>query len=361
MSVSSITRGPRSGKVQGPAPINDWRERPSMPLATAPPVVALRHLDSLWFQVTGTLCNLACTHCFNSSGPNVRTFTFLTPVHVRRELAFAVDAGVREIFFTGGEPFLHPGLPDMVREALTHAPVTILTNGVLINDRIADRLAGIERESRYSLELRISLDHHQAAANDAIRGAGTYDAVMRAIARLCRRGLLPLVTVVRTWSDPAADSGHTGAEGGARGVESMEYERNVEALRGFVRILHQAGYANPRIKILPALPLGRERRRSPGTSQPKLTADMLDGFDTDLLMCSSSRIVTSRGVWVCPLLVAMPDARVGDSLAVADAAYPLRHSACHSCYRYGTICGNVNVQIEGPAATNTAAEAEGPV
>ena len=30
------------------------------------PRVALQSLDTLWFQVGGTVCNLACTHCFVS-------------------------------------------------------------------------------------------------------------------------------------------------------------------------------------------------------------------------------------------------------------------------------------------------------
>src|SRR5260370_5594460 len=30
------------------------------------PVVPLAHLDDLWFQVAGTLCNLTCRHCFRS-------------------------------------------------------------------------------------------------------------------------------------------------------------------------------------------------------------------------------------------------------------------------------------------------------
>jgi len=40
------------------------------------PRVKLSHLDNLWFQVSGTLCNIACLHCFNDSGPNVRTLVF---------------------------------------------------------------------------------------------------------------------------------------------------------------------------------------------------------------------------------------------------------------------------------------------
>lgn len=30
------------------------------------PEAPLRALDTLWLQVGGTLCNLACTHCFVS-------------------------------------------------------------------------------------------------------------------------------------------------------------------------------------------------------------------------------------------------------------------------------------------------------
>ncbi len=310
----------------------DSRGLPQMELEE--PLVTLRHLDSLWFQVTGTLCNLACSHCFNSSGPNVRTFEFLSADQVRHELAEAVRAGVREVFFTGGEPFLHSGLLDMVRAVLREVPATVLTNGVLISDRIADRIAQIEREARYSLELRISLDAFEADKNDAIRGHGVFDGVMRAIGRLCSRGLMPLITVVRTWGSDKDEN----------------YQQDAAMLAGFVDLLHRAGYARPRIKVLPALPLGRELHRGPGRRPgPRLTAEMLDGFDLDLLMCSSSRLVTSRGVWVCPLLVAMPGARLGATLAEAAPAYRLAHGACHSCYRYGTICGNVSARIEGPA------------
>ena len=294
------------------------------------PIVSLSHLDNLWFQVTGTLCNIACTHCFNNSGPNVRTFDFLSLEDVRRDLETAARLGVKEIFFTGGEPFLHPQLPEMLALALELAPATVLTNGLLITDRLAERLAEIERSARYSLEVRISLDGYNEEMNDAIRGNGVFRQAMAAIVRLSRLGLLPLVTVVRTWND--ADE--------------------LSTVAGFVRTLRDAGYTRPRIKILPALPLGRELKRSNiSADDTLLTESMLDGFDRDLLMCSNSRIVTDRGVWVCPLLVEKTDARLGSTLAGARINYELRHHACVSCYQYGTICGNVNSLIEG-SSTN---------
>jgi AdoMet-dependent heme synthase len=291
------------------------------------PSIQLTHLDNLWFQVTGTLCNIACAHCFNSSGPNVRTFGSLTLEQVQAELETAVRLGVKEVFFTGGEPFLHPQLIDMLALALERAPTTVLTNGTLITDRVAGRLAEIELASRYTLEVRVSLDGYTEEMNDAIRGQGVFRQAMEAVERLSRRGLLPLVTVVRTWTD----------------------EEELAAHAGFVRALQEAGCSRPRIKVLPALPLGRELIRNRNASAATLlTTDMLEGFDRDLLMCSNSRIVTDRGVWVCPLLVEMPDARLGATLSGAAAGYELSHHACVACYHYGTICSNVSAGIEGP-------------
>ena len=37
------------------------------------PRVELQSLDTLWFQVAGTLCNLACSHCFISCSPTNHT------------------------------------------------------------------------------------------------------------------------------------------------------------------------------------------------------------------------------------------------------------------------------------------------
>ncbi len=293
------------------------------------PSIQLTHLDNLWFQVSGTLCNIACTHCFNNSGPNVRTFGYLSLETVRKEIESAARSGVKEIFFTGGEPFLHPKLPDMLVLALEYAPTTVLTNGLLINDRLADRLAEIECNARYSLEIRVSLDGYTEEMNDAIRGRGVFRQALAAVVRLSRQGLLPLVTIVRTWSD---------------GEE-------LSTLAGFVRTLRECGYVRPRIKVLPSLPLGRELERSSfDSTDTLLTEDMLQEYDRDLLMCSNSRLVTDRGVWVCPLLVEKADARLGATLDDAGSAYELRHNACVTCYEYGTICGNVSSLIEGPSS-----------
>jgi sulfatase maturation enzyme AslB (radical SAM superfamily) len=289
--------------------------------------VELRHLDNLWIQVSGTRCNIECRHCFNNSGPHATAFGHMTWEAVNGAIAAAAARGVREIYFTGGEPFLHAQLLDMIACALAVAPTTVLTNGMLVNDRIADRLADLAIAARYSLEVRVSLDGYTEEMNDAIRGPGVFRLALAGAVRLARRNLLPLITIVRTWDD--ADELATLAE--------------------FARVLKDAGCDRPRIKVLPALPLGRELTRIAGLHRDEcVTTAMLDGFDRDLLMCSNSRLVTDRGVWVCPLLVEQPDAQLGTTLDEAGSSYELRHQTCVTCWRYGTICGNVSAQVEGP-------------
>ena len=289
--------------------------------------VELRHLDNLWIQVSGTRCNIECRHCFNNSGPRETAFGFMTSDTVSRAIASASARGVREIYFTGGEPFLHPQLLEMVACALTVAPTTVLTNGMLISDRIADSLAALAIEARYSLEVRVSLDGYTEEMNDAIRGRGVFRLALAGAVRLARRNLLPLITIVRTWDE----------------------DEELAMLAAFTRVLREAGCDRPRIKVLPALPLGRELTRVAGLQRDEcVTTAMLEDFDRDLLMCSNSRLVTDRGVWVCPLLVEEPDARLGTTLDEAASSYELQHQTCVTCWRYGTICGNLSALIEGP-------------
>ena len=292
--------------------------------------VELRHLDNLWIQVSGTRCNIECRHCFNNSGPRETTFGLMTLEAVNQAIAAASARGVREIYFTGGEPFLNAQLLEMVACALTVAPTTVLTNGMLISDRMADTLADLATAARYSLEVRVSLDGYTEQMNDAIRGPGVFRLALAGAVRLARRNLLPIITIVRTWDDADEPA----------------------MLAGFTWVLRDAGCDRPRIKVLPALPLGRELTRIAGLQRDEcVTTAMLDGFDRDLLMCSNSRLVTDRGVWVCPLLVEQRDARLGTTLDEAGSSYELRHQTCVTCWRYGTICGNVSAHIEGPDVT----------
>src|SRR6476646_5304182 len=122
------------------------------------PLVEIEHLDHLWFQAGGTLCNLTCAHCFISCSPHNRSFGFLSLGEVRRRLEESVALGVKEYYFTGGEPFLNPELTEILIETLRYGPATVLTNGTVLRDEWLVRLRAAEDASIYSIEFRVSID-----------------------------------------------------------------------------------------------------------------------------------------------------------------------------------------------------------
>ncbi len=298
----------------GPAPL-----RGTQP-PDAAPTVPLTALDQLWFQVAGTICNLKCKHCFISCNPHNDSFWFIDRDRVAAALEESVELGVKEYYFTGGEPFMHRYMVPILADALAYGPATVLSNGTLLVPRVVDALARAAAASPYSLELRISLDGVTAESNDAIRGDGAFQRAVQGIQRLVAAGFLPIVTAMQSWPDEDGD----------------------RVLGAFQGLLRSVGYGRPRVKILPALYMGEEASRSRGYApEERVTHEMLHGFDLDRLLCTRARLVTARGVWTCPILLDSPGARLGDTLAGA-AARPaaLSEPACYTCWQSGSICAN---------------------
>jgi molybdenum cofactor biosynthesis enzyme MoaA len=235
---------------------------------------------------------------------------------VRRYIAEAQDLGVREFYFTGGEPFLHPAILSLIDEALAVAPTTVLTNGTLIHDAMADRLASIATAASYSLEIRISLDAPTAAENDAIRGRGSFAKALHAAQRLAARGLYPLVTATEI-------------------VQASGRATLYEQLRA---LLIASGIDRPRIKIVPVLPIGRCADHG---GHRRVTQHDLEHFDTGRLQCTESRVVADGGIYTCPILAGLGGARAATG-RLADALGPARlyHTACSTCYDTGIACKN---------------------
>ena len=293
------------------------------------PRVALGQLDNLWFQIAGTLCNLTCTHCFISCSPANHSFGFLDYDRVTRALDESRALGVKEYYFTGGEPFMHPRMLDILEQTLRIGPATVLTNGTLFRDRTVERLRQLRDGSIYSLELRVSIDCPDPHSNDRIRGDGAFAAAMAGVKKLVDADFLPIVTMAQTWDDADAHS---------------IYQRMRQALLDL-------GYTRPRVKLLPSLRIGAEVTRSRGyRDDERVTREMMRDYDASQLICTSSRIVTDRGVHVCPILIEHGDSVLGQSLGESmKRDYALRHQACYTCWLHGAICSNAStVSLETP-------------
>jgi AdoMet-dependent heme synthase len=295
--------------------------RVSLPLLGAKPddapVAPFVRLTTLWVQITGTWCNLECTHCINASGPRDPWLPPLDAETIRQAIRNAGALGVKDIYYTGGEPFLHPDILPLVAFSLEVAPTTVLTNGTRINARMADALAALAATAAYSLEIRVSLDDVDPDLNDRVRGRGSWAKAVRAIRLLDARGLLPIVTATEIISAESPDD---------RGM----YDR-------FRDFLLSLGLEKPRVKIMPVFPVGRLDGRSTG----RLAEDDLDGFDRGILQCAESRVVAAGGVYACPILAGLPGARLsGGSLIESFRPAPLYHPACVTCHQTGMSCRN---------------------
>jgi AdoMet-dependent heme synthase len=295
----------------------------STPEAIDTPHIQLTSLEELWFQVAGTVCNLTCHHCFINCSPQNHSFEFLDFEQVETALVESVEQGVREYYFTGGEPFLNKDLVRMLKRTLDFGPATVLTNGTVLKPEWLSELRAAEERSGFSLEFRVSIDGPSAEINDPVRGDGTFERAINGVALLCEHDFLPIVTMTQTWDD----------------------SRNAEILQQFRGVLRQVGCYRPRLKILPRLKIGAEENRTEGyAATERITHQMMEGFDRNQLLCHHSRVITNRGVYVCPILLEASDGKMGNTLAESLHSFPLNHGACYTCYQFGAICTNTTLR-----------------
>lgn len=123
----------------------------------------------LWLY-TNFHCNLRCDYCCVRSSPTAprRELGLQRVQRIARE---AANLGVKEIFVTGGEPFLLEDIGEILASCAAVAPTTVLTNGMLLTGRRAEILRALPRDR---IVLQISLDSATPDRHDLHRGAGTW-------------------------------------------------------------------------------------------------------------------------------------------------------------------------------------------
>lgn len=124
----------------------------------------------LWMYSNFT-CNLACDYCCAESSPHAAARQLPVEV-VRAAVAEFVADGGTEVLLTGGEPFLHPELGELVDAVIEQVPVTVLTNGMVFGR--GTRRRTLEALDRDRVTLQISLDSATPELHDRHRGAGAF-------------------------------------------------------------------------------------------------------------------------------------------------------------------------------------------
>lgn len=276
----------------------------------------------LWF-FTGSKCNLTCTHCYVESSPTANQHPLLTLETFNANLTEAISKNYEklEIYFTGGEPFINENLLEMLAGSLKYGNTTILTNATQISKDMAKKLAVLQANTTHKLFFRVSLDGPNEELNDKIRGKRAFERATQGIENLIEQKFNPIVTSMRSWSL----------------LEGWKKEEQ------FVDLLIDKGIPREKqlLKILPPLRIGREIGRDRGyTSNELFTEDCFTDYDFNQLQCSKCRMVSERGVWVCPILINEDHAKMGENLSDAEKPYEMRDMACWTCRMEGMNCTN---------------------
>jgi radical SAM protein with 4Fe4S-binding SPASM domain len=133
-------------------------------------------------------CNLRCTHCYQEDYSGAKELGLDSLKRIADKIITTLSKWNKrgDIAITGGEPLLKKEMFPLIHyleSADEISSVDILSNGTLINAKI---LAQIQHLTKLRC-VQVSLEGASPESNDAIRGEGTFQKVMRAI-RLLRSG-----------------------------------------------------------------------------------------------------------------------------------------------------------------------------
>jgi len=285
--------------------------------------VALDGLKTLWFN-TGTLCNIACEHCYIESSPRNDRLAYLS----LEEMTGYLDEIARdrlptvEIGFTGGEPFMNPDMLAMLETCLERGfRVLVLTNAMRPMQRLKGRLLDLQRRRGGRLTIRVSLDHYTKELHEEERGPRTWQPTFDGLKWLAANGFAVTVAGRMLWGEP-----------------------DCAMRQGYAQLFAEHGIAigaenRGKLVIFPEMDAAAD--------VPEITEACwgILHVSPQSVMCASSRMVVKRkgaagpSVVACTLLPYDEAFDLGPTLADASRAVPLNHPHCAKfCVLGGASC-----------------------
>ncbi|MEL7390306.1 MAG: radical SAM protein, partial [Pseudomonadota bacterium] len=276
--------------------------------------VALTNPETLWFN-TGTRCNITCLNCYIESSPKNDRLQYVNREEVRDYLDQIDERKwpIREIAYTGGEPFMNPHMIGLARDPLARGfDVLILTNAMkpMMRPIMQEGLRCLRDDFGDKLTLRISIDHWSEDLHDTERGKGSFQIMLKGMRWLRDEGFNMAVAGRSIWSENDADA--------RKGYQAL-FDENGFEIDAF----------NPGVTVLfPEMDQSVE--------VPEITTKCWGILDKspDEVMCSSSRMVVKRKgaekptVLACTLLPYDEEFEMGETLEEAEKPVSLNHPHC---------------------------------
>lgn len=154
----------------------------------------ISELPKKFWIYTNYDCNLSCYYCVAESSPTAPRRSFSLEL-VKKLCDEAAALGFEQVYFTGGEPFILPGIYAMLAYACEQFNTTVLTNAMLLHGKRLELLKEI-RHAR--LFIQVSLDGGSPAEHDPYRGQGSWSKTIDGLKALLNAGFQVRISTTQT-------------------------------------------------------------------------------------------------------------------------------------------------------------------
>lgn len=213
--------------------------------------------STVFWDITGE-CNLRCVHCYNFEGKHHENE--LSTPEVKRSLEEMSGFGVKNISFSGGEPFARKDMPEIIQHAagLGFDTVGVSTNGILLDRDIVRNLTAPK------LNIQISIDGDDSNTHDMMRGVkGAFESAIHSIRILLEEGVNTSVCTTAT-------------------------KLNVERIPGIIRLMGDLGVKNYRVQGV--VPMGRGKKNADLRLTPGRMKELVEYLEKRNIQVSSYNV-----------------------------------------------------------------------
>ncbi len=261
------------------------------------PVVELVELNNLFIELTAKNCNQRCKHCYIDFPISKNIKDFISIDKIKSALSDTINSRIQIIYLTGAEPMTHPEFNAILRLCLKRASVCICTNSTFINEKKARFLKKVEEESSNEIIFKLSIDHYNEVKNDDIRTRGAYRQTVNAIKSLIKYNFNPILNIVNYYN-----------------------EDEEVLIDEFSKLCKKIGFETTDFNF--------QINKYHNKYKPASENFELNDGDFD---CKTGRILTDRGVYVCPFLANDHRGRMGNDFKDFSQKMHMETNFCSAC------------------------------
>lgn len=262
------------------------------------PTVVLSELNNLFIELTAKNCNQRCKHCYIDFPVSKNVKDFISVDKIKSALEDTENENLQCIYLTGAEPMTHPEFNTILRLCLKRCSVCICTNATFINEKKARFLKKVEDESNNEIIFKLSIDHYDELKNDNIRGRGAYRQTVNAIKNLIKYGFNPILSVTNYYNE----------------------DKKI-IIQELIRLCERIGFVTTDFNFQ----VNEYFNKYTQSQENDITPESGD------LDCQNGRILTEKGVYVCPFLANDHRGRMGRDFKDYSKKIYLETDYCLAC------------------------------